>query len=153
MVVHHGVGADVNRKALGEREQAFFYPVTPMFERPTAVEVLATEKGATNTARNAVIVGGVIETDEGFSRSWHCSFLDARRSPSVLYFDRDALFVNGWVSDFGSSDFGSDFGFILDSILIGCPILDFRFWIYFGFPILDLPDGKWPDSGAASILP
>jgi hypothetical protein len=45
-----------------------------------------------------VIVGGVIETDEGFSWSRHCSFLDALRFPLVLYFGRDVLFVNGWVS-------------------------------------------------------
>jgi hypothetical protein len=83
---------------LGEREQSFLYPVTPMLERPSAVLVLATEKGTANTARNAVIVGGVIETDEGFSWSRHCSFLDALRFPLVLYFDRDALFVNDWVS-------------------------------------------------------
>jgi hypothetical protein len=42
MVVKHGKCADINREALGEREQAFFYPVTPMFEGSAAVEVLAT---------------------------------------------------------------------------------------------------------------
>jgi hypothetical protein len=84
MVVHHCVGADANREAIRKDEQAFFYPVTPMFERPSAVEVLATEKGMANTAENAVIVGGVIETDEVFSRAWQCSFLDAWRSLFVL---------------------------------------------------------------------
>jgi hypothetical protein len=98
MVVHHGLGADINREALGEHEQAFLYPVTPMLERPSAVLVLTTEKGTSNTARNAMIGGGVIETDEGFSWSRHCSFLDALRFPLVLYFDRDVLFVNGWMS-------------------------------------------------------
>jgi hypothetical protein len=69
-----------------------------MFERPSAVLVLATEKGTADTARNAVIVGGVIETYEGFSWLRHCSFLDTLRFPLVLYFGRDVLLVNGWVS-------------------------------------------------------
>jgi hypothetical protein len=50
MVVKHSECADINREALRKREQAFFYPVTPMLEGPTAVEVLATEKCAANTS-------------------------------------------------------------------------------------------------------
>jgi hypothetical protein len=71
MVAHHSIGADVDSEALGKCEQAFFYPASPMFERSTTVKVLATEKGAANTTGNTVVVGGVIQSDEGFSGSGH----------------------------------------------------------------------------------
>jgi hypothetical protein len=71
MVAHHRIGADVYSEAVSKREQALFYPVSPMFERSTTVEVLATEKGAAYTAGNAVVVGSVIQTDKGFSRPGH----------------------------------------------------------------------------------
>jgi hypothetical protein len=71
MVAHHGIGADINRETLVKREQALFYPVSPMFERATAVKVLTTKKGAAYTAGNTVVVGSVIQTDECFSGTGH----------------------------------------------------------------------------------
>jgi hypothetical protein len=42
-----------------------------MFERSTAMKVLATEKSAANTAGNRAVVGDIIQTDEGFSGPGH----------------------------------------------------------------------------------
>jgi hypothetical protein len=71
MIAHHSIGADIDSKALGKCEQALFYPVSPMLERPSTLKILATEKGSANTAGNTVVVGGVIQSDESFSGLGH----------------------------------------------------------------------------------
>jgi hypothetical protein len=71
MVTHHSIGTYIDSEALVKHKQALFYPVSPVFERSTAVNVLTTKKGTANTAGNTVVVGGIIQTDEVFSGSRH----------------------------------------------------------------------------------
>jgi hypothetical protein len=58
VVGHNGVAAHLDGEDLRQCQQALLDPAPAMLEGATGVSILAAQEGATDTARDTVVVGG-----------------------------------------------------------------------------------------------
>ena len=58
VVAHDGIGGNIDSKNTGQFKQTIFNPLPAVFKALTDERIFTAQKGAANTARNAMIIGG-----------------------------------------------------------------------------------------------
>lgn len=93
LIAHDGIRIERHCKAVRQYQQSLFHPSLPVLVRAPAIGVLSTEKGASDTARNAMEETRHLRVD--CLKAWVCNghtlrFATGRRYRST---ERDSV---GW---------------------------------------------------------
>jgi len=71
VIGHHGIGGDVNGKDTGQEPEPFYQPGFAVVEGFAGKPILSTEERSPDTARDAVVIGRLLQGNEGGARSSH----------------------------------------------------------------------------------